>query len=251
MQPAKVETASASSSRPVAELLRGSNPCAIPEKELTRELKRCKKCLVFSGASVRMRVHCGSRERIILSKILDKDIYDSAPNTPKNTSWTLQLMNRMDQALGSSVSDRPVFPVPEEPSNVSSSSALFADISVGNYDSLFPGSKWKPSDLYRASQVGIPSPDIKVVMNIRPEKATPAAYPPLARLAHIEGKVVLKSRVNDDGSVSNVTIESGHELLRAAAEKAAKSWKFSENFANQEVNATIEFIANCPTKAAN
>lgn len=251
MQPAKLETASASLSGSVAELLAGGNPCAIPEKEVTHELKRCKKCLVFSGASIRMRVRCASQDRIILSKILDRDIYDSASNTPRNTSWTLRLMNRMDQALGSNVSDKPVFPSTGETLKISNSSPLLTDVSLGKYDSLFPGSKWKPSDLYRASQIAIASPDIKVATNIHLEKATPPEYPPLARLAHIEGKVILKLKVSEDGSSSNVTIVSGHEMLRAAAEKAASSWKFSRNLANQEVNATIEFIANCPANAAN
>jgi TonB family protein len=251
MQPAKLETASALLSESVFEFLSGANPCAIPEKKLTHELKRCKKCLVFSGASIRMRVRCGSQDRIILSKILDRDIYDSTPNTPRDTSWTLQLMNRMDQALGSSVSDKPVFPLTGESSKVSNPAALLADVSLGKYDSLFTGSKWKPSDLYRASQIAIPSPDIKVVTNLHPEKAPPPEYPPLARLAHIEGKVILKLKVSEDGGSSNVTIESGHEMLRAAAEKAVRSWKFSRNLANQEVKATIEFIANCPANAAN
>src|ERR1700674_3199567 len=59
--PAKVEALSASSSQAPAELMGFTNPCAIPEKELRRELKRCKNCLVFSGAKVVMQVRCGTQ----------------------------------------------------------------------------------------------------------------------------------------------------------------------------------------------
>jgi hypothetical protein len=52
---AKLETASGSINESIENLLGKTNPCSIPEKELRRELKRCKKCLVFSGATVVIR----------------------------------------------------------------------------------------------------------------------------------------------------------------------------------------------------
>src|SRR5450631_264797 len=51
---AKAEFASASINKSIAELLDSVNPCAIPEKQIRRELKRCKKCSVFSGAEIVM-----------------------------------------------------------------------------------------------------------------------------------------------------------------------------------------------------
>src|SRR5271170_2518782 len=89
---AKLEVASASINESIAALLGSTNPCAIPEKELRRELKRCKKCLTFSGADVALQVQCGTQARIIRSDILDKDMFDPAPNTPEHTSWTMQLL---------------------------------------------------------------------------------------------------------------------------------------------------------------
>ena len=81
--PAKTEVASAALSEPPAELLGSTNPCTIPEKELQRELKRCKNCLVFSGAKVVMQVQCGTQARLIRSDILDRDMFDaSSQNAP-------------------------------------------------------------------------------------------------------------------------------------------------------------------------
>src|SRR5208283_1602570 len=65
VQPPKVEFAEGSLPEPVAALLGKTDPCAIPEKELHRELKRCKKCLVFSGANVALRFQCANQPRII------------------------------------------------------------------------------------------------------------------------------------------------------------------------------------------
>jgi len=58
-QPATIQITMASLHESVAVLLGKTNPCAIPEKDLLRELKRCKKCLVFSGADVVMQVYRG------------------------------------------------------------------------------------------------------------------------------------------------------------------------------------------------
>ena len=85
----------------------------------------------------------------------------------------------------------------------------------------------------------------------RPEARVQPAYPLLARMARVEGKVVLKFRVNQDGTTSNIEFESGHPMLRGAVEKAVNSWTFFEDAVGKEIEATIEFIANCPVAPAN
>ena len=158
LQPAKLEVASASLNESVATLLGKTNPCTIREKELRRELKRCKKCLVFSGANVQMRVQCGAKTHIIRSDILDKDMFDPAPNTPEHTSWTMQLLARLDNAVGPGVMERPIFPISEkeEPSATNSNSEALADVSSGKFDMLFQGAPDKPSELYHAAQIRPP-----------------------------------------------------------------------------------------------
>jgi hypothetical protein len=81
-QPATVQVATSSTSESIADLLGGTNPCTIPEKELRRELKRCKTCLTFSGADVVMQVQCGGQNRRIRMDILDRDMFDSHTVTP-------------------------------------------------------------------------------------------------------------------------------------------------------------------------
>src|ERR1017187_4114557 len=110
---ATVETTTASVNETIADLLGKTNPCSLPEKELRRELKRCKRCLVFSGADVVMQVQCGDQSRRIRMDILDRDMFDPHPTTPEHTSWTMALLGRLDQALGTSVMQRPMFAVSE------------------------------------------------------------------------------------------------------------------------------------------
>jgi len=45
-------------------------------------------------------------------------------------------------------------------------------------------------------------------------------YPPLARQARIQGQVVLRAVISKDGSISNLTLVSGHPMLAPAAIEA-------------------------------
>jgi hypothetical protein len=107
--PAKYEMANGSLTETVPALLGKTDPCKIPEKELLRERKRCKKCMVFSGANVAMQVQCGNQTRIIRSDILDRDMFDPAAQTPEHTSWTMQLLESLDKSLGPGVMDKLMF----------------------------------------------------------------------------------------------------------------------------------------------
>jgi hypothetical protein len=259
-QPAKIEAASASLEDSVATLLGNTNPCTIPEKELRRELKRCKKCLVFSGANVAMQVQCGDRTRIVRSDILDKDMFDPAPNTPAHTSWTMQLLGRLDAALGPGVKDKPRFPLSEkdEPSSQRNDSGVLRDVSVGKYDTLFQGAPDKPSDLYRAAQVAPPIPTIRLVSitPFQPEAFVEPGYPPLLKAAHIGGTVSFTFDVDEAGRATNFTVESGQPMLRgnvgqilsAVTEQIVSGWRFPKGASGQAIHAAIEFDTNCPSK---
>jgi TonB family protein len=246
----KVEVASASIDESVANLLGKTNPCTIPEKELRRELKRCKKCLVFSGADVSMQFQCGAQSRIIRADILDRDMFDPAPNTPKHTSWTMQVLTRLDQAVGPGVMDKPVFPLSGDtaPSLEPTNSALRQELNSGKYDALFSGAPDKPSDLYRSAQNPPPAASVRLVSSspFVPVMPVLPGYPPIAKLARVDGQVVLKMDVDGNGHAANVVFESGHPLLRGAVEAAVSKWSFPVEAANQYVEATIEFKTNCP-----
>lgn len=248
--PAKVEIATASTSESVADLLGKTNPCTIPEKDLRRELKRCKKCLVFSGANVAMEFHCGAQTRIIRADILDRDMFDPAPKTPEHTSWTMRIMERLDQALGPGVMDKPIFAVSDsaEPPSDRSKSEPERELGLGKYDALFPGAPDVASDLYKSAQNPPPPPTVRLVSSspFQPQKVVLPWYPPIAKLARVEGQVAFKVDVDANGDATNFVLESGHPLLRGAVQDAVSKWVFPADGANQHVEAVIEFKTNCP-----
>jgi TonB family protein len=65
-----------------------------------------------------------------------------------------------------------------------------------------------------ASPKGVMSPSIAPI------------YPPVARAAHIAGKVVLKFIVTAKGDVANISVINGPPMLRQAAIAAVQQWKY-------------------------
>jgi TonB family protein len=51
-------------------------------------------------------------------------------------------------------------------------------------------------------------------------------YPPIARLAQIQGEVKVEFVLNSDGEPISVVAVSGHPLLKPAAEQNVKTWRF-------------------------
>jgi hypothetical protein len=251
---AKIEVASALITESVATLFGATNPCAIPEKALRRERKRCKKCLALSGADVVMQVQCGTETRLIRTDILDSDWFDAAPHTPEHTSWTIQLLGHLDKALGPGGMDKPIFPMPENGEtgkNVVRSRTL-PDVGAGEYDALFHGASDKPSDLYRAAKNPPAPPTVRLLKSgvpLPPELVIPKDYPPLARVTGIEGIVSFTIEVSSDGSATNLVFSDGHPLLRPSVTDVVSRWRFPEESAGQQIQITIEFALNCPPKA--
>lgn len=252
IQPPTVETVSSAIPDTMSAILEGRNPCAISEKALRKELKRRKQGLVFSGAEISMQVQCGGKETVIRADVLDRDMFDSKATTPENTSWTMRLLTRLDKAFPTGVWDRPMFVASAEPSksaapNVDTARALQS----GKYDDLFVGAPDSPSDLYRASQVPPPSPDVRLRSSepFQPEKLVLPGYPPLARLARIEGTVVVTFQVDASGGVADPQFEIGHPMLRPTVTNAVSQWRFPEEAADHQIKATIDFKTNCPSKA--
>jgi TonB family protein len=68
-------------------------------------------------------------------------------------------------------------------------------------------------------------------------------YPPLAKAARIQGKVLLKATISKDGDVSAVNIVSGHPMLAPSAIQAVKKWQYKPFLVNgqpTEVKTEIE-----------
>lgn len=254
LMPAKLEVASATMSESVAELFGSTNPCAIQDKELSRERKRCKHCLVFSGANVVMQVPCRGQTRLIRSDILDRDMFDPAARTPARTSWTMQLVGRLDKAAGPGVMEKPMFPVSDDKATalVDLSSPVFQDLSAGKYDALFVGASEKASDLFRASQTPPPPPPtVRLVSSkpVAPITFVPPAYPVIARMAQVGGTVTFHVTVDSDGNAIALLIDSGPGLLWNVVQRSTGNWKFAKQDAGKQVEMTIEFRLNCPKPA--
>ncbi|HUE02950.1 MAG TPA: M56 family metallopeptidase [Bryobacteraceae bacterium] len=57
-------------------------------------------------------------------------------------------------------------------------------------------------------------------------RSSPPVYPPLAKMARIQGVVKLQVRIGTDGTVKETTVISGHPLLVPAAVNAVKSYVY-------------------------
>ena len=199
-----------------------------------------------------MLIQCGERERVIRADVLDRDIFDPKATTPQNTSWTMRLLARLDKALPGGVMEQPMFAGLTEPTKATPPSGDAARaLESGEYDPLFAGAPDRPSDLYRASQISPPVPDVQIRSSepFQPMKFALPGYPPIARLARIEGAVVVTFEVDSSGKVTDTQFESGHPMLRPTVTNAVSEWIFPKDAAEHRVRVTIEFKTNCHSKA--
>jgi TonB family protein len=60
-----------------------------------------------------------------------------------------------------------------------------------------------------------------------------AAYPPIARAAHMTGTITLRTVVGPDGIPVRVFAVSGPEMLKGAALEAAKRWRFKPDMVGE------------------
>jgi periplasmic protein TonB len=80
-----------------------------------------------------------------------------------------------------------------------------------------------------------PAPVLRVGGNIRPpQKVTEVGpvYPPIARMAHKEGVVILEAVIGEDGAVRDVRVLRSIPLLDDAAMEAVRQWRFTPTLLN-------------------
>lgn len=73
------------------------------------------------------------------------------------------------------------------------------------------------------------------------------AYPPLAKIAGIQGSVVIAAVIGKDGSVENLQVVSGHPLLVKSALDAVRQWRYRPYMLNNsaievDTQITVNFI---------
>ena len=247
MQPATVEERATVLHKTMADFLQGKNPCAIPEKELHKELKRCKKCLVFSGVAVMVQARCGGTDRRIRIDILDRDIYDRRTQTPSNTSWTMNLLSQLNQLLGPGSEVKPVFPVEPEERRRFPDTALVQAIADGGFDDLFGAQAGISQIVHEAEQSPPPPPSVSIteVLPISPISPKMPIYPPIAMAARIEGLVNVTFEIGSEGQMRSIAVIDGPKMLQQSVAEALAGWRFPESSWGSSGRAAIQFRMNC------
>jgi len=72
-------------------------------------------------------------------------------------------------------------------------------------------------------------------------------YPPMAKIAHVQGAVVLAAIISKEGTIEHLQLMSGHPLLVPAAIDAVSRWRYKPYILNGEVievetQITVNFI---------
>jgi protein TonB len=72
---------------------------------------------------------------------------------------------------------------------------------------------------------------------------TAPMYPPIAKTARVSGTVVLQAIISKTGTIDNLHVISGPEMLRQAALSAVRSWRYRPYMLNNQPIA-VETIVN-------
>jgi protein TonB len=74
---------------------------------------------------------------------------------------------------------------------------------------------------------------------------TQPIYPPIAKSARVEGRVLLKATISATGIIKDVQVVSGPPMLRQSAVDAVRTWRYKPyKLDNQPVDAetTVEVV---------
>lgn len=128
-------------------------------------------------------------------------------------------------------------PAPESP--VIASTGTWGDDSSGGDLRVFREERTGPTIRQAKPATARISQGVMEGLLIR--KVVPA-YPPLARAMGIEGTVVLQASISTSGTIENLRVVSGPELLRKAAIDAVSQWRYRPyllNGAPVDVETTV------------
>lgn len=90
-----------------------------------------------------------------------------------------------------------------------------------------------------------PSGPVPVGGDIRPPERlsyVPPAYPDIARIAHVEGTVVLEATIDEWGVVKNVVVRQSMPLLDKAAIDAVSKWRYAPTRLNGQPIAIVMMV---------
>ncbi len=94
--------------------------------------------------------------------------------------------------------------------------------SVGGILGGLPGSSAPPPPAVKPERLRVSSGVAEGQLKTRIEPQ----YPQMAKIAHIQGDVVLAATISKQGNIENLRIVSGQPILAQAAMEAVKQWKY-------------------------
>lgn len=108
-----------------------------------------------------------------------------------------------------------------------SSDGVLESIFAANSVPPPPASQQKPAPIKRIS-LGGRVVAAKAIFAPKPE------YPPLARMARVQGTVRMEAVISTDGTIQELKVISGHPLLIPAAQEAVARWRYRPTLLNDE-----------------
>jgi TonB family protein len=245
-QPSSIEAKKTVLHQSIDSLLNEKNPCLISDRSARKEQKRCKRCLTFSGENISLGLTCGANKRLIRMDILDRDLFDPSAKTPAHTSWTMDILSKIDKALGPGVWDRPIFSTTPQvlPSVVDF--PILAQLQSGEFDPLFKSEK-KLSEYYMEAQT-VHFPPFVAMVKAAPTLPVNVAlplYPPIARAAHVEGDATVVFTIQPDGLPTDLSLTTGSKLFESVIKDTISKVRFAQSDARKQGEITFRFSLNC------
>ena len=194
-----------------------------------------------------MEMACGASARTIRMDILDRDLFDKSPNTPPQTSWTMAVMNTLDEALGPGALDKPLFDLSDKAQSPAPNSKILQGLKSGKFDNVFQLDK-PLSDIARKAEQRPPLPDVILTETnpAIPIQAELPQYPLIAKVAHLEGMVSVEFDVLPDGRTRHVSFPEGRmKMFQATTTSAIEKWIFPTTSEGHKERATLSFNLNC------
>ena len=158
---------------------------------------------------------------------------------------------------------KPAAPMPTRPSNGASASSTGGDAVPGIGDGGIDGPPGPGVGIPGADRSGMP---IEIKKPEPPERKSPLhrsegvmaaaliykvqpEYPAIARAIHLQGTVYLRAIIAADGSVRQLEVISGNQILATPALQAVRQWRYQPTRLNGEpveveTLITVNFILN-------